>query len=115
MIYGHGDCMLKKKINGTWNYLSFVKKKVSGSWANCDTVKKKIMVLGLLCGKEFLPIGFLALQLSRTGFIAIAPTPQLTGTYKYQPKTRLTLATFYRYVPTPILQWKPMKLCIWIM
>lgn len=33
--------MLKKKINGTWNYLSFVKKKVSGSWADCDTVKKK--------------------------------------------------------------------------
>lgn len=33
--------MLKKKVNGAWNYLSFVKKKVSGSWADCDTVKKK--------------------------------------------------------------------------
>ena len=32
--------MLKKKVNGAWNYLSFVKKKVSGSWADCDTVKK---------------------------------------------------------------------------
>ena len=39
-IYGHGDCMLKKKVNGAWNYLSFVKKKVSGSWADCDTLKK---------------------------------------------------------------------------
>lgn len=33
--------MLKKKVNGAWDYLSFVKKKVSGSWADCDTVKKK--------------------------------------------------------------------------
>lgn len=39
-IYGRGDFMLKKKINGAWDYLSFVKKKVSGSWADCDTLKK---------------------------------------------------------------------------
>lgn len=32
--------MLKKKVNGAWDYLSFVKKKVNGSWADCDTLKK---------------------------------------------------------------------------
>ena len=34
--------MLKKKVNGAWDYLSFVKKKDNGSWADCDTVNKKI-------------------------------------------------------------------------
>ena len=40
-IYGCGDCMLKKKVNGSWQNITTLKKKVNGSWSDCSTVQKK--------------------------------------------------------------------------
>ena len=42
VLYGHGDSMLKKKINGSWQLLSAVKKKINGSWQDCSIVRKKV-------------------------------------------------------------------------
>ena len=39
--YGRGDCMLKKKINGSWQNISMLKKRVNGAWSDCSTVQKK--------------------------------------------------------------------------
>lgn len=41
ILYGRGDCMLKKKINGSWQNISMLKKRVNGAWSDCSTVQKK--------------------------------------------------------------------------
>lgn len=41
VLYGRGDFMLKKKINGTWQNISMLKKRNLSIWQNCSTVRKK--------------------------------------------------------------------------
>lgn len=41
VLYGRGDYMLKKKINGSWQNTSMLKKKVNGAWSDCSFAQKK--------------------------------------------------------------------------
>lgn len=41
VLCGRGDCMLKKKINGTWQNISVLKKRIDGAWSDCSFAKKK--------------------------------------------------------------------------
>lgn len=40
-LYGLGDCMLKKKVNGSWADTSMLKKQDNGVWSDCTFAKKK--------------------------------------------------------------------------
>lgn len=41
VLFGLGDYMLKKNINGAWSDIETVKRKTSGVWSSCSEVKKK--------------------------------------------------------------------------
>lgn len=41
VLFGRGDFMFQKKINGAWSNIETVKRKTGGTWTNCSIVQKK--------------------------------------------------------------------------